>query len=164
MNGVRKEKTDGASMIELLLVMAIIGIFVRLVTLDLFGSQQHTSLTAARDAFVRDIRLVQSMAMNGSTATPATLVDYSVRFEPTRYIYFPGSIYVNGDPHNTVVPLDSILQITNVTVSGSQITFARLSGDVRSYVSGKDSVTLTNTQTGQQYIIQLNARGVSFVQ
>lgn len=153
----------GASLIELLVVMAIVGIFARLVTLDLFRSQQRSSLTVARDSIVRDIRSQQLRAMSGDMTTAGVYVDYSIRFETNKYILFPGSVYSSDNPDNTVVPLDAILQFSSILFPTSIITFARLSGDIRSYAPGQDSVTLTNVQTGEHYTIQMNIRGIPSV-
>lgn len=158
----KRVRSSGVSLIELIVVIAIIGTMARLVTLDLFRGQQRVSLTAARDAVIRDIRDQQLRAMSGDTTTPGVYVDYSIRFEPTRYVLFPGSVYVSDNPQNTTVLLDGILRFTSVVFPSATVTFARLSGDIRNFAAGNDSVTLTNTQTSEQFRIQLNIHGIPF--
>lgn len=155
--------SKGATLIELIVVMAIVGVFARLVTFDLFRGQQRSSITIAKDGVVRDMRAEQLRAMSGDTATPNTYTDYSIQFTTNQYILFPGSVYSSNNPNNTVIQLDPILQFSSVLFPGSMVTFARISGDVRSYVVGADSVTLTNIQTGDHFTMQLNAHGVTSV-
>lgn len=164
----RKKHGDGASrgatLIELIFVILIIGVFVRMVTLSLFRSDQRVSLTAATSGVIRDLRGQQMKAMTGTTRTAGSYVDYSIRFEQQRYILFPGTVYTSNNPENTVVPIDTIMQFSVIAFPGATVSFARLSGDVRSYASGSDYVLVHNTQTGEEHKIVLNARGVPIVQ
>lgn len=156
--------SSGASIIELLLVMAIIGIFARLITLNLFRGQQRTSLTVARDMFISDARRTQLQAMQGETESPGSYLDYSIRFEQDRYIIFPGTVYDAGNAANQVVALDPMLRFTAIELPFSTVTFSRLSGDIRNFDAAQNSVTLSNTQTGDSYRLRFNERGVLFMQ
>lgn len=156
-------RKQGATIIELLFVMLIIGVFVRLVTLNLFRSQQRVSLSMTRDSVIRDLRGQQMKAMSGMTRTPGSYVDYSIRFEQQRYILYPGTVYASDNPENMVVVLDNIMQFSGIVFPNGTVSFARLSGDMRSYAAGSDSVILQNIQTGQQHTITINERGVPFV-
>lgn len=154
----------GASLIELLLVMAIIGVFARLITLNLFRGQQRTSITVTRDTVVSDLRRTQLQAMQGETESPGSYLDYSIRFEEGRYIIFPGSVYDAGNTANQVVALDPILSFSSIDLPFSMITFARLSGDIRDFDSILNHVTLTNAQTGDSYRLTFNERGIPFIE
>jgi len=156
--------SKGASLIELLLVMAIIGVFARLITLSLFRGQQRTSITVTRDTIISDLRRTQLQAMQGETESPGSYLDYSIRFEQGRYIMFPGVVYDAGNAANQVVVLDSILSFSSVDLPFSTVTFARLSGDVRDFDSVLNHVTLANTQTGNSYRVTFNERGVPFLE
>lgn len=150
----------GATIVELLLVIAIAGVLLRVVTLGAFRSQQRISLVEARDKLVRDLRRQQYRAMTGVTGSGGANFDYSVYFESNRYILFPGTVYSAGNTENVVQPLDSPFQLTSIQFSQSTVTFARVSGDMRNYDISHSSLVLTNTQTGDQVMISINPRGV----
>lgn len=156
--------SQGATLVELLIVMAIVGIFTRLVTLNVFRGQQRASLTVSRDALVSDIRKQQHRAMEGSTSAPGLYLDYSIRFEQNRYILFPGVVFDENNGANEVIGLDPILAFDPAGIPGGVITFARLSGEVRDYDPNMDRITLANTQTNDAYVIRFNKYGVPFVQ
>lgn len=155
---------EGATLVELLLVIAITGIFLRLVTLGAFQSQQRVSLVETRDKLMRDMRRQQYRAMMGVTDINGATFDYSIYFEPTRYTLFPGSVYPPNNPQNIVQPLDPPFRLETITLTSSTLTFARVSGDMRNYASTKSSLILHNTQTGNQILITINPRGVARAQ
>lgn len=157
MNRVKKQ--NGTTLVELLLVMAIVGVFVQLVMPNFFRSQQRSSLGQAKEGFIRDVRTHQLAAQSGKTSASGASTVYSVRIEAHRYVLFEGDTFVASDPSNTVVALDSILALST-TIPNQTLTFSRISGDVVGYEAGSDTVTITNTQTGDSVIMQINRRGV----
>lgn len=150
----------GATMVELLLVIAIAGVLLRVVTLGAFRSQQRVSLVEARDKLVRDLRRQQYRAMTGVTGSGGANFDYSVYFEANQYILFPGTVYAAGNTSNVIQPLDPPFQLTSIQFSSSTVTFARVSGDMRNYSSSLSSLVLSNSQTGDQVLITVNPWGV----
>lgn len=156
--------TEGATLVELIVIMAVVGILARVVTLNLFQGQQRASLTVTRDLLISDIRKQQHRAMVGMTSTPGVYLDYSIRFEAQRYILYPGIVYDSNNVANEVTMLDPVLQFDPIDVSGGTVTFSRVSGEVRGYDENNRSITLKNIQTGSQYVISFNTLGVPFVQ
>lgn len=159
-----QERMRGASLIEALLVMVLMAMLVGLASTTIFNSQQRTSFSTARDGIIRDMREQQFRAMTGEIQSAGVYVDYSVRFETTRYILYPGTVYTSGNSANIVVTLDPILQFSSIGFSGATMTFARLSGDIRNFVQANSTVTLRNTQTNEQSIISFNMHGIPFIQ
>ncbi len=157
-------KQQGATLVELLVIMGVIGILARLVTLDLFRGQQRASLVVTKDTMISDIRKQQHRAMEGMTSSPGMYLDYSIRIENQRYILFPGTVFDENNPANDVVALDAILNIDPIQVPGNIITFSRISGEIRGYDEANHSVTLRNNQTGNQYTVQFNSLGVPFIE
>lgn len=161
---LKKRYQDGATLVELIVIMAVVGILARVVTLNLFQGQQRASLTVTRDLLVSDIRKQQHRAMVGMTSTPGVYLDYSIRFEAQRYILYPGVVYDSSNAANEVTVLEPVLQFDPIDVSNGTITFSRVSGEVRGYDENSRSITLKNIQTGNQYVISFNMLGVPFVQ
>lgn len=154
----------GTTLIELIVIMAVVGILSRLVTLDLFRGQQRASLIVSRDLLVSDIRKQQHRAMEGLTPSQGTYLDYSIRFEEQRYIVYPGVVYDSENPANDVIVLDSILRFEPIDIPDNTISFSRISGEVRGFDVAHNRVTLKNIQTANQYVVRVNSLGVPFVE
>lgn len=154
----------GATLIELMVVMAVVGLLAQLIGPNLFRSHQRATLSTAKTVLVSDVRAQQLLAMQGHVKQAGVYIDYSVRFESDRYILYPGSVYDSQSADNRIIMLEGPLRFANITFAASTLSFARLSGEVRNYDSNANSVTLTNTQTAQSYVISVNPYGVVDVQ
>jgi type II secretory pathway pseudopilin PulG len=130
-----------------------------LVTQSLFRGTHSATLAETADQLVRDAREAQFKAMQG-TSPDGTLLDYSIRFEADRYTVFPGSVYSAGNANNQVVLLPPTMTISTISMGSGMWTFARSSGDIRSYVAGAESVTVSDTGSGKTETITVNARGI----
>lgn len=159
----RKKCIQGFTLVEVVIVGAIIGIMFMLTTQSLFRGNKSASLDQVSSSLLTDLRQQQIRAMQGMILTQGTIVDYSIRFESDRYILYPGAAYDSVNPQNQVVLLDSSMRFTSIGVPGSSITFALGSGDVRGYTSGADAVVLTETATGNAWTIRVNEAGVVFI-
>lgn len=164
MNIGHKTHKNGFTLIEVILSVSLMLFMLGFITQTLFRGQQQTSFTETAELLVRDMREQQIMVMQGDTFNDHVLSDYSIRFENDRYILFPGSVYVSTNPNNRVVLLEPTMRFSSITFPGSTLTFARGSGDIRSYTATTNSVTLTDSDTNSQKIISVNEHGVVFVQ
>jgi len=159
-----RKRTEGASLIEALLVMVLMAMLVGVAATNIFTGQQHASFSASRDGIIRDLREQQYRAMAGEVQSAGVYIDYSIRFESDRYILYPGSVYDAGNSANTVVPLEPTVEFSSIGFVGSSITFARLSGDVRNYIQANSTITVRDTQTNEQTTIVVNMHGIPFSQ
>jgi prepilin-type N-terminal cleavage/methylation domain-containing protein len=149
----------GFTLIELIVIMAMIAALAGLVTINLFASQQRSSLVQVTDTLVADLESQQTKAMTGITANGAIPFGYGIYFDNNRYILFSGASYNATNPSNSVVPVDSPVTIGSVGFSGRTVLFASVSGELPGYVTGADTVRLQNTG-GQTKIIRMNRYGV----
>ncbi len=156
--------SEGASLIEVILVMVLMAMLIGIAATNIFTGQQHASFSTSRDGVIRDLREQQYKAMAGEVQTAGVYTDYSVRFESDRYILFPGSVYADGNPANIVILLEPTVEFSSIGFSTSSVTFARLSGDIRNFVQENSTITLRDTQTNEQSIITFNAYGIPFIQ
>lgn len=161
---VKNHNREGATLVELIVIMAVAGILARVVTLNLFQGQQRVSLTVSRDLLVSDIRKQQHRAMVGMNSAPGVYLDYSIRFEAQRYILYPGIVYDSNNTANEVTMLEPVLQFDPIDLPNGTVTFSRVSGEVRGYEEDNRSITIKNIQTGSQYVVSFNTLGVPFVQ
>ena len=154
----------GFTLVEVVVVVGLMLFTLGFITQTLFRGQRRTSFTEAADLLVRDMREQQISVMQGDTFNDHVLSDYSIRFESDRYILFPGSVYLNTNPNNRIVLLEPTTRFSSITFPGGILTFARGSGDVRSYTASTSSVTVTDNDTNSQKIISVNEHGVVSVQ
>ena len=163
MPSIANRARSGFTFVEVVIVMGLVGMLITILSTTLFRSQQSASLDATAQLLVSDIKKQQVFAMSGDTASSGVFIDYSVRFDPQQYTLYPGSVYVQSNPLNITVPVESPLSIVSATLSAQVATFARLSGDVRDYTLSGGTIIIQNNQTGQQKQIQINRRGVIVV-
>src|SRR3989344_6702460 len=137
----------GFTLVEVMLVMVIAGVLLTTTAQSLFQSQQSISLDAMTARFVVEVREQQMRAISGDTAPLGSYIDYSVRLEADRYILFPGSVYDEGNPINTVVTLEAPLVFANSTLPSSTMTFTRGRGEISAFSQGQNSFDIQNPQT-----------------
>lgn len=160
-NPIRRRHTGGFTLVEVVIVGAIMGLLFLLSTQSLFGGIRSATLDQVSGSVMRDINTQQARAMQGLVSPSGSVVDYSVRFETDRYILYPGAVYDMGNSQNQEVLLDPSMRFTVIAVPDQAITYARSSGKMRGFVSGADYVELSDTETGSRVTIRINEAGVS---
>jgi len=154
----------GFTIPELLIVIGILAILFGLTTPNLFKFRQRSVLNTTVDTLVSDLKSQQNKAMVGDTEGRATADYYGVRFEASQYILFHGSSYSPLDATNFNIDLDPTLSFSSITFPSSNAIFATGNGELVGFVSGSDTVTLTDSTNGDQKIIQINIYGAITVQ
>lgn len=142
---------SGYTLIELLVVMAIAGILLGFISINLVHTQQSTSLNTAEEMLIADIKSQQVKAMQGTDGGGSFGIHFSSN---NTYTLFAGTTYVPAAATNADVHVDGPLSF-----SGSDIVFDSVSGEVHGYASPV-SVTVTNASGGGSKTIQLNKYGV----
>ena len=150
----------GFTLIEFLLVMSIFSVLAGIATVNLFSFQNKSQLNTVFNTFVADLRDQQAKAMSGDTNGTGVIDNYGIRFDAAnfRYTLYKGT-YSATDSANFSVSYPNTLQITT-TFPSSQVNFAKGSGEVVSYASTSATITLRDTMTNSQKVIQLNRYGV----
>lgn len=127
--------------------MSLLGI----VTINLVGVKQQTSLRTTVNLLVSDLKEQQLKAMVGDTGGRSTADSYGVHFNTDSYVLFHGTSYNSSDTANYTVSLGD-----NVTViSGNDIIFSQVSGEIGSPVT----IVLKENTTKTQRTISLNKYG-----
>lgn len=154
-----KEKIQGFTLVELLVVMGIMGILLAFSSVSLLRVQYQASVNTVFTNLVTDLSQQQLKAMTGDTQGRGTLDTYGIYLETNKYTMFHGT-YTPGDATNSVITLSPQIQLTGITIPSSTITFAKGSGEVVGYTSGSDTFGLKNTLDGSTKTIKLNRFGV----
>jgi len=153
------KKTKGFSLIEVLLVISVFLILAGFGINSILNVRDSSSSTSTIYTLISDIKNQQTKAMSGDTEGRGTPDTYSVYIQSNKYTLFHGENYSASDSSNFSVsmPQDSLL---STTFSSNKIVFASGSGEIENFTSGQDTITLRNTVTNQQSVLQLNKYGV----
>lgn len=149
--------TKGFTLIELILVMAIMAILLSFATINLLRPQEQASLESVGNALISDLRAQQLKALAGETnGTTGTV--FGVNFSPTKYTLFRGVSFDPADPGNLDVDTGTAISITT-TFPNATVAFSPVTGEVAGFVPGANTITLTSGPGGQR-TITLNELGV----
>ncbi len=154
-----RRSARGFTLIEIVIVGAIMGMLWAITTQSFFGGIRSATLDVAGESVVRDMNLQQAKAMHGVSSNGAA-VDYSIRFETDRYVLYPGSVYDAGNVQNRIVNLEPAHIFSEIAVPDQTLTYARGNGIVRDFASGADHITLSDPESGESVVISINAYGV----
>ncbi len=124
---------QGFTIIEVLVVLSICITLIAIGYVRAVGIERRAPIGATVDTLIADLRGLQTKAMAGA-------VQDTYRMSLTAY------------------PADEHITITT-TFPGSVIEFTKGSGDVAGFVPGNNTVTITQTLTGEQKTITINRYG-----
>ncbi|MCR4285553.1 MAG: prepilin-type N-terminal cleavage/methylation domain-containing protein [Candidatus Kaiserbacteria bacterium] len=150
---------NGFTLIEILLVMAIMLILVSVSTVSLTQVQQYSYLSKSLELLLSDIKLQQAKAMNGVTDT-GTPYRYGMYFGQTSYTLFRGDTYDPADSTNFTVTLDGQLSFAGTGFTDDQFIFDTGSGEISGFVDGQNTITIANPGSATDTVIELNNYGI----
>lgn len=121
---------NGFTFIEILLVTGLIA----LLSVFVFASLSQFRIASALDSGTEKVFTVVESART-STLVGKDESPYGVHFASSSLILFKGETYTPGDPENEKYPLDSLLEIDQVSFSGGgkSAVFDRLTGATQDY-------------------------------
>lgn len=150
----KKATTSGITMLELVVVIAIIIVLASLII---------TSFSAFRNSKVLDTGVENILSVlakaRGNTLSSKNAYQYGVHFETSQVVLFRGATYSSSDPSNEVVSLDSAVEISSITLTGggSDVIFDRLTG--KTNMDGTVIIRI-NSDTSKTKTITINATGI----
>jgi len=143
---IKKDANRGFSLLEILLVIALMAAIMALSAPFLASSFSKNELAAASDQLVDALAEARSAAMNGRSGGK-----YGVHFETDRFVYFEGETYLVSDLNNAEHLLSGLVSATAIDISGggSDIHFRSASGSAieTGTVQLTDSAGLIKTVT-----------------
>lgn len=147
----------GFTLVELLLVIGIFAILATLSSLSFFTTVSRSSLTAARDVLVADLKTAQSSAMSGEGQNGATTGGWGIVVNnATTYTLFPGTTYDSNNPLNATTTLPSDTTLTT-NFPNSQVVFLHGSGEIDNFNAAQNTLTLSGSNSTST--IRLNLYG-----
>jgi len=152
------KKNAGFTLIEILITSAVMLILLGLSTLNFSSIQRKTTLSATVEVLLADLGQQQIKAMVGDTEGRPSTDTYGIHFLSASYTLFYGT-YSLANASNFLVTFPSGQQATT-TFSNSDVIFQKGSGEIVNYTATQSAITLRDTTTGEQKVIQLNRYGV----
>jgi len=154
-----KTGQHGFVLIEIIVVFGLIATLITLTSLNVFGSSRKATLTGTIDTLVSDIKSTQTKAMSATVQGGVVPLGYGIRFGTNQYILFSGLTYNPTDTSNAIVPLDSRVLFSAISLPDNSVVFASQSGDVAGFSPTANSVTLNQIDSGEVKTIQFNRYG-----
>jgi type II secretory pathway pseudopilin PulG len=137
------KSNKGITIVEILIVVSIMVILLAVILPSLLKFRREQAL---KNAVADVVSLLNKAKSDADSLTVST--DYSVHFETGKAVYYIGSVYNSSTSTNKEVTLDtSVVSIPasggiSLNGGGSEVTFTRLTGDSRGYVSGYGTIII----------------------
>lgn len=145
----------GLTLIEVIVVMAIVALLAALTSFNLLSGRRQAEKRSVVEQVVSDMRSQQSRAMVGDSLGAS----FGIHFANNTYTLFTGATFNAADASNFVVTLDNNIEFTT-TFLGNNIVFTPVSGEVTNYVLGSDTVTIIDATDTSYHILHINQYGV----
>ena len=145
----------GYTLVELLLTIGVLGILLSIGGLAFAGIRNSNSIDSVAAEIRGELMRAQTRSLNGNPA--------GVYFEPTRYVYFEGAAYGEGDPGNEEHALSSQMSLASITFDSSTAQFDPLTGYLQVFTDSS-RVVVQSWASGPTRTISVNRWGVVDVQ
>lgn len=147
----------GISVLELLMVFAILAIVVSFIILNLTKFRNEQALQNTTSDIISLINEARTKTISSVNSTT-----YGVHFETSRAVLFVGSSFTEPNSNNKQVDINSAVSIPasggiSLNGGGSDVVFTRISGDTTNY--GTIIVRLVSDATRQK-TITINKTGI----
>lgn len=154
-------KRDGFSLIELVIVVAILGIMFSMIRIpwgSLFTKNNKTMIASRINERIYTAYVKAAsgtfLEENGE-AVPA-----GVFFEENKITSFVGDIYLLGAVENEEYILPSGWRVVNVEFLDSRLLFAVGGGEVSDWSTGNNGFSILRVSTGEVFSYEVNNWGV----
>ncbi len=155
----RQNLQSGFTLIELILVMGILAVLYAMSSISLSRLIPRAAVTTTAETIRSELRLLQARAMQGDIGLEGGPSEFGVRFAGDRYTFFEGPNYSPSGTSNVVTVLEEAVTISS-TLPNDTVIFERGSGEVSGYTAGQDTITFSNTQSGETTSLRINKYGV----
>ncbi len=147
----------GITVIELLVVLAVLGIIIAVVIPQFSKTRENQVLKSGVQDVLSSINKARSQTLSSLNSS-----SYGVHFQSDEVIIFKGTSFSDNDPNNENISITSPASISNVILNlisaiPGEIYFNRLSG------SPSKTGTVTISTTNYSKIITISATGAASV-
>lgn len=163
-------KDHGFSLVELMIVIALLTVVLILTTVNLFKPVSKAKIDSTSSDLTSLLREAQNKAINTERESGITSDEYGVHFEINKYILFKGATYdPNGSDNFEVYTPENLTLTPNLPCPSppgecNNVVFKRISGEVVSFDNSKNTVCLAENATNKKVLLTVNFVGVVDVQ
>jgi len=154
----RKLQT-GFTVIELILVIAILSLVFALISFNWVASLPKQNLNSAVEVLVADLKQQQLEAMVGIDSGGGGLMNHGIYFNTNEYITYEGSSYNVSNSSNIQFSLPQGITVSTSDITSDDLVFAHTSGEPTT-IGVNPQIIITNQANNIQKTIQLNQLGV----
>ncbi len=148
------QKRAGFTLLEILVVLAVLFILASIVTFAISNFRKEALLTEAKTKALAELNLARSQTLGSDGNTV-----YGIHFEETKLVRFKGSTYSSSDPSNSDLILPPGVKASSISLGGSEeVVFERLTG--RALATGTVSFILTS-DSSRLRTITIYASGIA---
>lgn len=154
------------TLIELVLVIALLGVLLAIVTFNLFRPVSKATIAAVSSDIISLLSEAQTKAINTDTSGSAQTDPYGVHFDADKYILFKGGLFNTSDPNNFVVDVSPSVVITpNLPCPSppsdcNNVVFDKVSGEIASFDPANNTICVSETASGKSVLLTINFLGV----
>lgn len=148
----------GFTIIEVLVVLTILITLMGIGYLSVLGIERRAPVSTTENAVIADMRGQQTKAMTGDAQAGSAPDSYGIYFQTNAYVLFKGAGYNANDPSNAATPLPDNITITT-TLPNASVIFTKGSGEIAGYSPIANTLTITQTLSGDHKDITINRYG-----
>ncbi len=115
----------GISIIEIIIILAIISILLGIVIINLTSFREEQALNVAINESISYINDARSKTLSSKDFS-----QYGIHFEQTKITLFKGTSYSPSDQNNIDYIFSSLLEISNISLNGggNEVIFQKITG------------------------------------
>ena len=157
--GINMNKIQrGFTIIEIIVVLGILATLLSIGYVRFTDIARRAPLSATVETVIADLRGQQTKAMSGYAGGGSAADDYGVYFDTNSYTLFKGPVYSALDSTNAKTLLPDYITCSSV-LPDSSVVFTKGDGEVLNYSTSGNTITLTQTLSGEQKTITINRYG-----
>lgn len=144
------QKSSGFTLIEMLVVIAIVAMLSSAVVTSSFAGQKRYDLARAVQQMSADLRRVQNLALAGKMQGGVSPAGYGLYTSGNSYVLFY-NLNSNKDHHGASIDIETITLPTNVSLAPTGTSIYFVPPDPTTYINGASAGSLTFTLINEAY-------------
>jgi type II secretory pathway pseudopilin PulG len=157
---MRQNRSSSAfTLVETMLIMAIIGLLFGISSVLLSRLVPRANLVSSTETLTAELRSQQLRAMTGEKNAANQADQHGIYLEGNQYTLFSGSSFNPSATDNLVTALNSSVQLST-NFPDQSVVFARGGGEILNFNPSANTITLTDTLSGETRTIIFNSYGI----